>query len=112
MRARTSNSLQGVSKTDWSGRTLERIRLTCASARSSSSNEGVSSTTVPAYQRYPSEVSLTLGPVQQTYADRAVATYNAMQQSMYVSDRSSLYQETSPPSGNRYAYLWPFSRAL
>ena len=50
--------------------------------------------------------------MQESYAYRAVATYNAMQHWMYVSDRSSLYRETSPASGNQYAYLWPFSRAL
>src|SRR5437879_4504815 len=50
--------------------------------------------------------------VQQTNADRAVPTYNAMQQWMYAGDGSSLYRETSPATGNPYSYLWPFSRAL
>ena len=52
--------------------------------------------------------------MQQTNADRAVATYNAMQQSMYVAG-TSLYHETSAkptPGQNAYSYLWPFSRAL
>jgi hypothetical protein len=44
--------------------------------------------------------------------DRATATFAAMQDSLYVTDGTSLYRETAPPSGPEYAYLWPFSRAL
>jgi hypothetical protein len=51
-------------------------------------------------------------PEQQIDADRAVAAYNAMQGSFYATDGSSLYAETYPQSGNRYSFLWPFSRAL
>ena len=50
--------------------------------------------------------------LQQTNADRAVAAYTAMQQSMYVANGNSLYTETAPATGNTYSYLWPFSRAL
>lgn len=54
---------------------------------------------------------------QQLNADRAISTYNAMQnyfyaRNIYAGDTSSLYAESDPPSGNRYSYLWPFSRAL
>jgi hypothetical protein len=54
---------------------------------------------------------------QQIDADHAVATYAAMQQyfyaaSVYPGDKSSLYAENYPQSGNRYSFLWPFSRAL
>jgi hypothetical protein len=56
---------------------------------------------------------------QQEDADHAIATYAAMQQyfyapNVYPGDTSSLYVEDYPPSegGNRYSYLWPFSRAL
>jgi hypothetical protein len=35
-----------------------------------------------------------------------------MQDSLYVSNGTSLYRETAPASGPMYAYLWPFSRAL
>ncbi len=54
---------------------------------------------------------------QQIAAARAVATYQAMQKYFYAAnaypgDTTSLYAETYPPSGNRYSYLWPFSRAL
>ena len=31
---------------------------------------------------------------------------------VYPGDTSSLYVEDYPQSGNRYSYLWPFSRAL
>jgi hypothetical protein len=48
----------------------------------------------------------------QSNLDRAQAAYTAMQTSMYVSDGTSLYRETAPPSGPVYAYLWPFTRAL
>ncbi|MBV9601750.1 MAG: glycosyl hydrolase [Chloroflexi bacterium] len=44
--------------------------------------------------------------------DRANAVYAAMQANLYVSDGTSLYRETAPPSGPTYANLWPFSRAL
>ncbi len=54
---------------------------------------------------------------QQEDADHAIATYAAMQQYFYApnvspGDTSSLYVEDYPQSGNRYSYLWPFSRAL
>jgi Glycosyl hydrolase family 76 len=54
---------------------------------------------------------------QQADADHAIATYVAMQQyfyapNVYPGDASSLYVEDYPQSGNRYSYLWPFSRAL
>lgn len=54
---------------------------------------------------------------QQLNADRAISTYNAMQRyfyaaNLYSGDTSSLYAENYPPSGTRYSYLWPFSRAL
>jgi glycosyl hydrolase family 76 len=50
---------------------------------------------------------------QQTNANRAVAAYNAMQKNFYVQDGNSLYRETYPWSGgNKYSFLWPFSRAL
>jgi hypothetical protein len=42
---------------------------------------------------------------------RAAATYAAMQRWLYA-DRGSLYSETSPATGNPYAFVWPFSRAL
>ncbi len=56
-------------------------------------------------------------PTQQLNADRAISTYNAMQSYLYApdvyqGDTSSLYAESDPPSGKRYSYLWPFSRAL
>ncbi len=54
---------------------------------------------------------------QQLSADRAIATYNAMQRyfyapNVYLGDTSSLYVGSFPQSGNRYSFLWPFSRAL
>jgi hypothetical protein len=50
---------------------------------------------------------------QQTNANRAVVAYNAMQKYFSVSDGTSLYRETYPWSGgNKYSFLWPFSRAL
>jgi hypothetical protein len=46
-------------------------------------------------------------------ADRALATYAAMQQALYVSGQISLYRETAPATGdNPFAYVWPHSRAL
>ncbi len=50
--------------------------------------------------------------VVQSHLERATAAYTAMQTTMYVSDGTSLYHETSPASGPVYAYLWPFTRAL
>jgi hypothetical protein len=51
--------------------------------------------------------------VQQTNANRAVAAYNAMQKYFSVQDGTSLYRETYPWSGgNKYSYLWPFTRAM
>src|SRR5438046_10757891 len=50
---------------------------------------------------------------QQTNANRAVAAYNALQKYFYVQDGTSLFRETYPWSGgNKYSFLWPFSRAL
>src|SRR5258708_2978947 len=50
---------------------------------------------------------------QQTNATRAVTVYNAMQKYFYVQGGTSLYRETYPwTGGNKYSYLWPFSRAL
>lgn len=50
---------------------------------------------------------------EETYAQRAVAAYDAMQRYLYLGDRRSLYRETYPsPGGNPYSYVWPFSRAL
>jgi hypothetical protein len=59
----------------------------------------------------------TVMTTQQLDANRAVATYNAMQQhfyaaSVYPGDASRLYTENYPQSGQRYSFLWPFSRAL
>jgi hypothetical protein len=59
----------------------------------------------------------TVMTTQQLDASRAVATYDAMQQhfyaaNVYLRDASSLYTENYPQSGRRYAFLWPFSRAL
>ena len=49
----------------------------------------------------------------QTNANRAVSTYNAMQKNFLVQDGTSLYREASPwNGGNKYSYLWEFSRAL
>jgi len=50
--------------------------------------------------------------VEPTNLQRAVATYAAMQRWMHLADRGSLYSETAPSTGNPYAYVWPFSRAL
>jgi len=50
---------------------------------------------------------------QQTNANRAVAAYNAMQQYFYVNNGTSLYLESYPwTGGNKYCFLWPFTRAL
>lgn len=49
----------------------------------------------------------------QTNANRAVAVYNAMQKNFFVQDGTSLYRETYPwNGGNKYSYIWEFSRAL
>jgi hypothetical protein len=46
-------------------------------------------------------------------ADRALATYAAMQQHLYVSRQMALYRETVPAAGgNPFAFVWPHSRAL
>ena len=50
-------------------------------------------------------------------ADRAVQTYETMQQHFYAAyvypgDASSLYAENYPQSGAHYSFLWPFSRVL
>jgi hypothetical protein len=49
-------------------------------------------------------------PSWQVDADRAVATYNAIQQYFYATDGSSLYLQ--PQGAKHYSYLWPFSRML
>jgi hypothetical protein len=53
----------------------------------------------------------------QVNADRAVATYEAMQANFsaayaYPGDASSLYTENYPHSGRTYSHLWSFSQAL
>ncbi|HEV7664627.1 MAG TPA: glycosyl hydrolase [Chloroflexota bacterium] len=50
--------------------------------------------------------------MQLSNAERALAAYEAMQRWLYVADGRSLYRESHPWSGNPYAYVWPFSRAL
>jgi hypothetical protein len=50
--------------------------------------------------------------VENANVQRALATYAAMQHRLYLADRGSLYSETAPATGNPYAYVWPFSRAL
>lgn len=50
--------------------------------------------------------------LQRTNANRAVATYIAMQQAFYTSSETGLYRETAPATGNPFAYVWPHSRAL
>lgn len=54
------------------------------------------------------------GPTPATFGARAVAAYAAMQRFFYVPDGTSLYSLTfpRPASGQRYAYVWEFSRAL
>jgi len=50
--------------------------------------------------------------VRATNRDRAVASYQVMQEYFYVPD-VQLYRETAPTwEGNPYAYHWPFSRAV
>jgi hypothetical protein len=49
--------------------------------------------------------------VQQTWAERAAAIYEAMQRAFYVPDRRGLYRETAARD-SAVAYVWPFSRAL
>ena len=68
---------------------------------------------------YSSDGTFTTTPMtlQQLEASRAVATYDARQQyfyaaNIYPGDTSSLYAENYPQSGNRYSFLWPFSRTL
>jgi uncharacterized protein YyaL (SSP411 family) len=53
------------------------------------------------------------GPSQQSKIDRAVASYEAMQEYLYVDDGSSLYLERYPLAGHdrQYSYEWPFSQA-
>jgi hypothetical protein len=67
-----------------------------------------SGTTYGGDATFPTVASTT----QQLDAERAVTTYNAMQSLFYVGDGSSLYSENYPPSGNKYSFLWPFTRAL
>jgi Glycosyl hydrolase family 76 len=51
--------------------------------------------------------------MHQIAADRALATYAAMQAAFYVSRQTGLYRETAPhESGNAFAYVWPHSRAV
>jgi predicted alpha-1,6-mannanase (GH76 family) len=54
---------------------------------------------------------------QQSDANRAVATYEAMQSyfsaaSVYLGDTSGLYTNNYPQSGTHYSGIWPFSQAL
>lgn len=46
-------------------------------------------------------------------AERAVATYDALQRYLYVGDGSGLYHEQYPmtPDDRPYSYEWPFSQA-
>jgi len=51
---------------------------------------------------------------QNSNLDRAIASYNAMQQYFYKGDGSNLYNEHYPaaqPGDNTYSYEWPFSQA-
>ncbi len=43
-------------------------------------------------------------------AERALATYEAMQRALYIADGRGLYREAAS-SSSAVAYLWPFSRA-
>ncbi|HVX47702.1 MAG TPA: glycoside hydrolase family 76 protein [Mycobacteriales bacterium] len=54
-----------------------------------------------------------LGGETSTNADRAVASYTALQKYFYAADGSSLYAPTypAPTEGNPYSYEWPFSQA-
>lgn len=44
-------------------------------------------------------------------ANRAVASYEAMQSSFYI-PRLSLYRETAQDAGQPFSYCWPFVRAM
>ena len=50
----------------------------------------------------------------QTNASRAVTTYDTMQRRFLLPDGTRLYSQTHPYSGggNKYSYVWEFSRAL
>jgi Glycosyl hydrolase family 76 len=74
-----------------------------------------SGTTYGADQTFPTIPRTT----QELDAERAVLSYNAMQNYFYASnvypgDTSSLYTESYPASAsaNRYSFLWAFSRAM
>jgi hypothetical protein len=57
--------------------------------------------------------SLNLLTSAQTNAHRAEAVYAAMQKNFFVRDGTSLYRQTYPWfGGNKYSYLWEFSRAM
>jgi uncharacterized protein YyaL (SSP411 family) len=53
------------------------------------------------------------GTPHRTHVERAVASYEAMQEHLYVDDGSGLYLERFPRhAGDRpYSYEWPFSQA-
>jgi hypothetical protein len=49
---------------------------------------------------------------QQTWTDRAVATYGALQTYFYANDGTSLYRSTYPSPKKGYSNVWGFSRPL
>src|SRR4051794_8206889 len=50
--------------------------------------------------------------VDATNPERARRAYAALQRSFAAEDGSGLYRETTPPTGRRYSYLWPFSQVF
>jgi hypothetical protein len=44
--------------------------------------------------------------------DRAVASYEAMQEYLYIADRSLYTEEYPNGDNNPYSYVWPFSQAM
>jgi hypothetical protein len=65
----------------------------------------------------PEQSFTTPATVQQLSATRAIATYDALQQSFYAAsvtpgEASSLYTNSYPSAAGAYAGLWPFSRVL
>ena len=53
-------------------------------------------------------------PLSPTAAQRALASYNAMQTYLYRSDSTNLYHEQYPvvTGDNPYSYVWPLSQAF
>jgi len=47
----------------------------------------------------------------ESWVDRAVTTYAAMQKAFYV-PRLGLYRETTPATERPFSYCWPFARAM